>query len=239
MRLIVYLITLGLLTGLTSTSSLAQRRTKNYTNAKRPIKISRSKAKVICPIFEESGYPYQGFGVKVGDPLAFTYKMYASKNFGFAIDFGSAASGLYSKRHRENFADHDFQTDTTEAGDISGFRYRSHEVLNEYTIEAKFLYHSKADKLFPGLQSYVGLGVQFRKLAIQYEYVYEYGFGLLERDSFDSEKASLGPVVVGGLEYSYFKLPVSAFIEIEIFNDTINSKGWTRFQGGVGLRYIF
>ena len=201
--------------------------------------MNRSKAKVICPIFEESEYPYQGFGIKVGDPLAFTYKLYATPKFGLVVDFGSAASGLYSKRHRDNFANQDFQTDTTEAGDISGFRYRSHDVINEYTVEVKVLYHSKADKLFPGLQSYIGLGFQFRKLAIQYEYVYEYGFGLLERDSFDSEKNSFGPVVAAGLEYSYFKLPVSAFIEIVLFNDTLDKDGWTRFQGGIGLRYVF
>jgi hypothetical protein len=46
-------------------------------------------------------------------------------------------------------------------------------------------------------------------------------------------------VAVVGFEYSYFTLPISAFIEIEGFSDALLDPGYKRFQGGVGLRYIF
>ncbi len=36
-------------------------------------KVSHNKARIVCPIFEESQYPYQGIGFKVGDPFALTY----------------------------------------------------------------------------------------------------------------------------------------------------------------------
>ncbi len=34
--------------------------------------VSRSKMRIMCPIFETSAYPYQGIGVKMGDPLKST-----------------------------------------------------------------------------------------------------------------------------------------------------------------------
>jgi len=34
-------------------------------------------------------------------------------------------------------------------------------------------------------------------------------------------------------------LPVSAFMEIEVFTDILEDPGWSRFQGGVGLRFVF
>ncbi|MFN7602231.1 MAG: hypothetical protein ACK5R0_12635, partial [Bacteroidota bacterium] len=64
------------------------------------LKVSRGKALIMCPIFEESKYPYQGIGFKVGDPFAFTYKFYPTKHWAFAVDAGKAASGLYNKYYR-------------------------------------------------------------------------------------------------------------------------------------------
>lgn len=59
-------------------------------------KIRSAKARIICPIFESSKYPYHGLGFKVGDPFSLTYKFYASQKFSLAVDFGKAASGLYN-----------------------------------------------------------------------------------------------------------------------------------------------
>jgi hypothetical protein len=49
----------------------------------------------------------------------------------------------------------------------------------------------------------------------------------------------MGPQIVGGIEYAYFQLPLSAFMEVEFFTDVQADPGWQRFEGGVGLRYIF
>ena len=42
-----------------------------------------------------------------------------------------------------------------------------------------------------------------------------------------------------GIEYAYFSLPVSAFMELEYFTDMQTDPGYARIEGGVGLRYIF
>src|SRR5690606_3031663 len=81
-------------------------------NNRPPIRISRSKAKVVCPVFEDTGFPYHGLGIKVGDPFALTYKYYANKHFAVAVDGGRAASGLYSRYYNDLFFEY-YPTATT------------------------------------------------------------------------------------------------------------------------------
>src|SRR4030081_249767 len=66
-------------------------------------RVSHNKARIVCPIFHESQYPYQGIGFKVGDPFALTYKFYPNKHWSFAVDAGKAASGLYNSYYRSLF----------------------------------------------------------------------------------------------------------------------------------------
>ncbi|MTI41610.1 hypothetical protein [Fulvivirga lutimaris] len=210
--------------------------TSAYRGRYKNIKVSRAKAKVVCPIFEDSQYPYQGIGIKVGDPFAITYKFYAAKNFAIAIDGGKAASGLYSGYHRENFQDL-IEPDTL--GFDQGVGYLGHIVKKEWVLEGKALYQRDASKVLKGLQWYVGAGWQWRNTDIQYEYLLEISFDENEINILDESYLTMGPVAVLGIEYSYFTIPVSAFMEIEWYTDVVQDPGWQRFQGGVGLRLIF
>jgi hypothetical protein len=216
-------------------------------------RVTRNKAIIMCPIFEESKYPYQGIGFKLGDPFALTYKFYPSKHWAFAVDAGKAASGLYNKYYRGLFDNSKTQAirdvlsknpliDTV--GNQQIVKYLTHTVPADWFLEAKFLYQWDADKLSKGLQLYVGAGWQWRNTTLNFEYQYENG---KQTDSnyenrfgkFSENRFTYGPVVLVGFEYSYFSLPVSAFIEIEMFTDAFIDPGYQRFQGGVGLRYVF
>ncbi len=205
---------------------------KNY----KPAKISKSKAKVVCPIFEENQYPYQGIGVKVGDPFALTYKFYAHKNFAIAIDGGKASSGLYNQYHRENFSEY-IQPDTL--GPDQGISYLSHLVDSEWVVEGKLLYQHDATKLLNGLQWYFGAGFQWRQLDIEYEYLLDIDFNATETGRFDVNNFTMGSTAIFGFEYAYFQIPVSAFMEVEMYTDIVEDPGWMRLQGGIGLRVVF
>jgi hypothetical protein len=200
------------------------------------IKVSRAKARVVCPVFEDSQYPYQGIGVKVGDPFAVTYKFYPHENFAIALDGGKAASGLYSGYHRENFQD---LTQPDTLGFDQGIGYLGHVVKKEWVFEGKMLYQRDASKVLKGLQWYVGAGWQWRNTKIQYEYLLEISFDENEINLLDNSYLTMGPVAVLGIEYSYFTIPVAAFMEIEWYTDVVQDPGWQRFQGGVGLRVVF
>lgn len=207
-------------------------------------RVSHNKAKIMCPIFEASQYPYQGIGFKVGDPFALTYKLYPSKQWSFAIDAGKAASGLYNTYYRGLFnglAKKDTLSTDIISGQKSTLTYYSHKVVSDWFLEAKFLYQWDASKISKGLMLYGGAGWQWRNTVLKYEYNYQQAgsFGSDRFGSFTKNRFTYGPVVLAGFEYSYFSLPVSAFIEVEMFTDALVDPGYRRFQGGVGLRYIF
>lgn len=214
-----------------------------HTNLKRSAKnrnlrapsISKAKSRVICPIFENSHHPYQGIGMKLGDPLALSYKYYPNKHFAFAADLGKVASGLYSKYYRKQFASYLPDTLTGE----KSIKYLTHHALRDLYFEAKFLYQWNADNISKGLQFYTGVGWQWRSTKLAYDYIYENGPFVNQLGKFNRSRFTYGPTAIVGFEYSYFSLPLSAFIEIEWFTDTLLDPGYNRFQGGVGLRYIF
>lgn len=231
--------TLILLTFLTGTyAGFAQVRKSPRSSSFSVPRVSGNKARIMCPIFINSRYPYQGLGFKLGDPFALTYKFYANKNFAFAADVGKAASGLYNRYYRDAFQT--YLPDTLKKG--QSIQYLAHKAVADLFIETKFLYQWDAEKISKGLQLYAGLGWQWRNTQLEYDYNVS-DKALSANDGkfgkFSETRFTYGPVILVGFEYSYFTLPVSSFIEIELFTDTLLDPGYQRFQGGVGLRYVF
>jgi hypothetical protein len=194
-------------------------------------------AKVNAPVFQSHGYPYHSVGIKLGDPFAITYKFYASEKVSVAIDFGKASSGLYNRYFREKFAA--YAESDTFSSNTASINYLTHKVRSDMTGEAKFLYHIDAGGISPGLRLYLGAGWAWKNTRLRYNYVYNNGSDSSRFGKFDRNRLTMGPQIVAGLEYAYFQIPVCAFIEIEYFTDMQGDPGWNRFEGGVGLRYIF
>jgi hypothetical protein len=240
-RLIPYIIILFCLgqaeRGYTQSSTAGNRITKvRYNTSKNAV-----SSKSIVAAFENSSFPHHGLGLKVGDPFSISYKFYPNKKFGFTLDVGKAASGLYSRYFREQFANY-AATDTFSNIDAS-MQYLSHRVKADLVGEFKLMYHVDARKVSPGLQVYIGAGWQWKTTHLRYDYLYNNGdlnpsepgtFGQFERHRF-----TMGPQIVTGIEYAYFQIPISAFMEVEYFTDILVDPGWKRFEGGIGLRYIF
>jgi hypothetical protein len=124
-------------------------------------------------------------------------------------------------------------------GNAQAARYLTHTISGDWFLETKFMYQWNAEKISKGLQLYVGAGWQWRNTSLTYEYLYENGRVESKNGRISENRFTYGAVVLLGFEYSYFTLPVSAFIEVEMFTDAFVDPGYQRFQGGVGLRYIF
>jgi hypothetical protein len=229
-KLLVFLVFLA-----ASVGSHAQQRKSPLSAKFRTNKFSLSQKRIACPVFEESQYPYQGLGFKLGDPFALTYKFYPSKHWAFAADVGRAASGLYNKYYRSLY-DTYVQTDTLTADE--SIQYLAHKATVDWFLEAKFLYQWNADVISKGLQCYIGAGWQWRNTTLRYDYNVD-SFTDPKFGKFTETRLTYGPTGILGFEYSYFSLPLSAFIEIEYFTDVLLDPGYGRFQGGVGLRYVF
>lgn len=214
-----------------SKSAYSQKR-----HSKNPIRMSKNKAKIVCPIFENSQFPYQGLGIKLGDPFALTYKFYADKKWGFVVDFGKAASALYSRYYREKFNEYIDGDTIPIAGAID---YLSHQAKADLVGEVKVLRHFDLDKVSAGLRFYIGVGFELKSVHLTYDYLYDDGFNQNKFGRFEQNRFTYGPEAIAGIEYSYFQMPISAFMEVEVFTDVGLDPGWSKFQGGVGLRYIF
>ena len=205
---------------------------KNYNNVKFR---KNKKMAIICPIFHLSEYPYQGIGFKIGDPFAITYKFYASKNFAVGIDFGKAASGLYSNLHKDRF-ENAFQPE----GDTV-FLYQGHSVLNQNVFSAKVFYYKEGPRALKGLDIYVGVGWQVQFVDVKYDYL---KIRTVPPETIRTAQTTLffqpmGPEFVFGLEYANFNFPISAFLEGGLFYNLDQAQQWRRFQGGIGIRYVF
>lgn len=201
-------------------------------------RVRGAKAKTVCPIFENSKYPYHGIGIKLGDPFALTYKYYANKKFAVVVDFGKASSGLYNRYFADKFYE-EIEGKTFANGEDS-VEYYTHKVKSDLIGEVKLLYHVNVEPISPGLQFYLGLGWEWKSTKIEYDYTYMESMGGEKKfGRINTARLTMGPQAVAGIEYAYFKIPISAFMELEYFTDIQADPGWTRFEGGVGLRYIF
>jgi hypothetical protein len=218
-------------------------RSKSFYTVKRfnykATRVRGEKAKIVCPIFANSKYPYHGFGFKLGDPFALTYKFYANKKMAFALDFGKPASSLYNRYYREKFNSY-INTDTFSTAEARIIPI-THKVKSDLILEAKALYHVDVSKISAGLQMYVGAGWEWKRTSLQYDYTYSTGdFRQLDEfGRFTRSRFTMGPQLVMGIEYAYFHIPISAFMELEYFSDIQADPGYSRLEGGVGLRYVF
>ncbi|NJM24251.1 MAG: hypothetical protein HC859_00625 [Bacteroidia bacterium] len=170
--------------------------------------MKRDKARIVCPIFETSQYPYQGIGLKLGDPFAVTYKYYVSKTLGIVADFGKTSSSLYNRYYREKFTGY-YQGDSLTEQQATD-AYLTHKVKADWVGDFRILYHVDASAISAGLKLYAGLGAELRSTTIQYDYLHDDGFNENTFDRFTKSRITYGPQATAGIEYSYFKIPVSA-----------------------------
>jgi hypothetical protein len=201
------------------------------TQKHKPAKFKgNKKMEVICPIFITSEYPYQGIGFKAGDPFALTYKVYATKWLAFSFDAGIGAYGLYKKRYADLF------NTLPEADTLD---YFNHQVKKDTHISAKVSFYGDGPRFLKGLDYYVSIGWQFRYVDIIYGYNQEISQTEMLFGTFQKQVDYSGPEAGIGLEYAYFDLPISAFMEINWMLDIVHQPAYIKFQGGIGMRYVF
>jgi len=201
--------------------------TRTYNNPS----LVREKAGSTVPVFDEAGYPYQGIGIKIGNPFAFTFKFYVSQRIALVADFGWTVSSLY-----KTYYDGLFDMYFPDPADTLSFI--SQKVQSDRVGELKLLYHFGANELPKGLKFYTGLGWQVRDTKLDFTYTTKEPAEPEELTS-PRRHQTQGATVTVGIEYANFDAPIAIFMEGVQFFDLSKDKGWTSFQGGVGIRYIF
>jgi hypothetical protein len=212
---------------------LAQKQlyTVSRPNPYKDLKVKKTKRMAqICPGMSISAYPIQSLGVKIGDPFAITYKVYLHEHFAIVIDGGTAARGLYQNYHRDRF---------TQFPEYDTLTYSNHRIDRDLVLQTRAVYQNHISKAIPGLDWYVGAGVQWRFIDVSYEYTFE-PIPNAPEIGFDSQSLNtFGPEFTGGVEYSYENWPVTAFFEINYFLAINAQPDLQRIMGGAGLRFRF
>ena len=194
--------------------------------------IIRRVEKYSCPVVKQFK-ARQGIGLKVGDPIGVTYKLYFLKRFAFELVVGQTTSGLYTNFIRDNF---NLDPDNSE------FTYIGHKINISPSVQGRMLVHNP---LPAGITGEVGIdwyfGIGFNLKTLKVDFTFEEG-----NDPADFQIGSLeetytltGPEGVLGFEYILPNSPLSAFAEAGVFIDLKNENSKPRFQGGLGVRYNF
>lgn len=174
----------------------------------------------------------RGVGIRLGEPLSFTYKDFLEDYLSYEIMIGGAGvngSDYYRK---------DFESNPPSSNAF----YQSHTASRGISINFRMALNEDITDVFEITQGYLlgyaGAGLQIRTSNVDYTYIQSNPGApetLMreERNNFD-----FGPEVFAGAEYYFDETPISVFAEVGFFLelvDRINMKG----QGGIGVRYLF
>ncbi len=169
-----------------------------------------------------------GIGVRAGDPMGGTVKLYFLKRFAIEAVGGRAMGGINGEFHEELF---------TASMGTTPFKYAGHEVTSALAFQGRLVMHSLIPRGISGLDWYFGFGAQMRILEGTYDYFTREEEPKLERKKITT--TDLGPEAILGVEFAFPKSPFSSFGEVSLFAKVNESRKFLMPQGGVGIRYNF
>jgi len=183
-----------------------------------------------CPIVQQYD-AIMGVGIKVGDPVGITYKLYFLERFAIEILGGYTTSGLYADFIRDQFAE-----------DNPDYEYLGHENRFSPTGQFRILVHNPLPAGITGeagVDWYIGGGIDVK--TIKTEYTFETGSDPSDFmiDSTVETYVLVGPEAVLGFEYVIPNMPITAFAEGGVFFDLSGNLSGPQLQGGLGVRYNF
>lgn len=169
----------------------------------------------------------QGIGVRVGDPLSLTYKMYSRGSSALEFTVGSTSRNRHASYYRDKF---------DRIGDFDNFRYSSHNVKYTLVLQGRYLQHYSFPANVEGrLDWYWGAGAQIRFSSLDYSFFDESDILRTDkRSNFD-----LGPEGILGVEYELQDFPIVGFAEVSLMAEIVDQPLRVRIFGAVGIRYAF
>lgn len=169
----------------------------------------------------------QGIGIRVGDPLGVTYKLYLPHYRAVEFNFGTTSRNWHSSYYQDTF---------NGLNRYDGYRYSSHDVKYTVALQGRYLLHQSFPANVEGrLDWYWGLGGQLRLSKIEYTYFTEEM--LLNSDA--KTNLDLGPEGILGVEYELQDYPIVGFGEVSLLGEIVDKPFRFRLFAAVGVRYSF
>lgn len=174
-----------------------------------------------------ASHPSWGLGLRAGSLTGLTVKKYLGKS---ALEFNLGPLYTYGYNYNKRFKD-DYQY--VGYGRNKGLGMQLHYM------------GQRAIKGASGLEWYYGGGVQLRFDRTHYTYRYKSYYGNGKHDYVWVETtdrpgfADIGLDGLIGLEYTFKQVPVSLFVDTNLYLELVHYPGWFNMQGGLGVRYNF
>ncbi|RAW03052.1 hypothetical protein [Pseudochryseolinea flava] len=171
---------------------------------------------------------HNGLGIRIGEPMAITFKRYLPSNRALEFMIGTApnvfASTYYEKQFNRLYDD---------------LEYKDHETRSVFYTAARYLFQFQVptEGIEGKLDWYVGFGGVIKTARVEYFYR---DFDINGRDIFSTKKRDfdVGPEAIGGLEFTLQNIPLVVFGEMSFFFEVSNRASMRVFPG-IGARYSF
>ena len=171
---------------------------------------------------------HQGAGLRLGEPLGFTYKRYLPGNKAFEIVVGTAPTDWSERYYKNSFErrykdEDEVDTKVKQVVYLQG-RYLFHNPIPTEGLEGKFDW-------------YWGVGILLKTARVEYRYRDELP---ATKEVFKRKRTDLdfGPDLIGGVEYTFEDVPVSIFGELDLLLE-LRDRTTVRLLGGFGARINF
>ncbi len=169
----------------------------------------------------------QGIGLRIGDPVGVTYKMYLQGKSAFEFNLGTVSRNSHSAYYKDTFKKKDKFDD---------YIYSDHDVDFTIVLMGRYLIHEAFPANVEGrLDWYYGAGAQLRISKVDYQY-------FDEMNRIESEQITnidLGPEAILGVEYELQDYPIVGFGEVSLLMEVVDRPLHFRVFGAVGIRYAF
>lgn len=181
-----------------------------------------------------------GVGLRLGDPSGITVKKYTGSN-AWELSMGRTrwfdGDGWYNDRFGDWFIDEKFN--------YTEYQYLGFKGGNPISIQLHYLFHKDINDIdFDGvgeLDWYYGFGVQMAHASYLYNYRYKRP-GDPRWYYSDSDRVydlDFGADGLIGLEFTFSEVPISVFMDVNLYVELFDDPFLMRGQGGLGARYNF
>jgi uncharacterized protein YraI len=216
------------------------RSSENTANNSGTAKKSNTKAKSSASKSSGSSAAYKwGIGLRLGEPTGISAKKYNANNTAWEFNLGRAS------RWGHHYDGDDFYK-YSRYDDRDRYRYYGYDYRFTTALQVHYLW-SKPINGLDGLNFYYGGGIQARFTPITYRYYYNEGGwrgdDWWKYDHYYREDRvtdiDLGLDGVLGLEYMMKDIPLSFFLDVNLFVEIVDAPFVIYPQGGAGVRYNF
>jgi uncharacterized protein YraI len=179
-----------------------------------------------------------GIGLRLGEPAGISIKKYNSGNTAWEVNLGRAS------RWGHHYDKDDFYK-YSRFSNTNNYYYSGYAPGFTTALQVRYMW-SKPINGAEGLSFYYGGGLQARFTPVTYRYYYY--DGSFENDWWKDSRyyredrvtdIDLGLDGVLGLEYMMKDLPLSFFLDVNLFVEIVDTPFIIYPQGGAGVRYNF